>query len=197
MQQLPVSMFLAGRPRTKGHIQPVHIRGVAGRPCKFGNGKDRPELQAWMREMGKQIQAQLGVRMRAKGGRGGGVQVVRVDAAPYAGPVEVMCFFRFERELSVAADAEQGEVWDSHSSAWPTAMSIGDEDTLRRAVLDALVKSGVIADDRWSIGGQNYKRWCEPGEEAGVEVFVVKARGDVSSVRMAEYSWQRYVDERE
>lgn len=184
-QALPVRMFLAGRPRTKGHIQPVHIRGRGGLPCKFGGGKDRPELQAWMKIMGRQIQEQLGVQMKRVRGADGKPKTQRMDAAPYLGPVEVHCFFRFEREQRSAAEAEAGEVWESHDTPWPTAISIGDEDTLRRAVLDALVKSGVIADDRWSIGGNNYKRWCEEGEEAGVLV-VVKPALDPIYVRVME-----------
>lgn len=123
-----------------------------------------------MRIMGQQIQAQFGVRMGRVAGR-----VQRIDAEPYAGPVEVHCFFRFDKRLSEREAAEAGEVWPSHDVPWPTAISIGDEDTLRRAVLDALVKNGVIKDDSLSVGGMNYKRWCEPGEQAGVLVVVREA----------------------
>jgi len=152
-------------------MQPVHVRGTGGRPCRFGAAKDRPLAQAWMGTLGAQLQAQLGVRLA----RPGGGKVRRVDAEPYAGAVEVHAFFRFEREASRAEAAAEGEVWPSHDLPWPTAMSIGDEDTLRRAVLDALVKNGVIKDDSLSIGGMNYKRWCEPGEQAGVLIVVREA----------------------
>lgn len=172
MSELIARVFVAGRPRTKGHMQPVHIRGTAGKPCRFGAAKDRPLAQAWMRTLGAQLQAQLGVKL----GRPGGGKVRRVDAEPYSGAVEVHAFFRFDREASRAEAAEGGEVWPSHQLLWPTTIGIGDEDTLRRAVLDALVKNGVIKDDSLSIGGMNYKRWCEPGEEAGVLILVRSAR---------------------
>lgn len=165
-------LFVAGRPRTKGHMQPVHRRGTDGRPCTFGGAKDRPLLQAWMRTLGRGIQDQLGVELQR---RGTPPRVQRVDAEPYAEPVEVHCFFRFDRVESEREAAEQGEIIPSHATPWPTTIGIGDEDTLRRAVLDALVKSGVIADDRLSVGGMNYKRWCEAGEEAGVLIVVTDA----------------------
>jgi hypothetical protein len=160
-------VFIPGRPRTKGHIQPVHIPGRGGRPCKFGGGKDRPLTQAWMRTLGRELQRQLGIKIERVEGK-----PRRMDAEPYAGAVEVWCFFRFDRELSAAEDAADGQVWPSHDLLWPTARSIGDEDTLRRAVLDSLTKSGVIADDSLSIGGGNWKRWTLEGEQAGVLVVV-------------------------
>jgi len=166
-------LFVAGRPRTKGHMQPVHRRGTAGRPCSFGGAKERPELVTWMRLLNWSIQHQLGIELGRSASDG---RVRRIDdTQPYALPVEVHCFFRFDRELSRAEAAEHGSVWPSHASEWPTAISIGDEDTLRRAVLDALVKSGVIKDDSLSVGGMNYKRWCTPGEEAGVLIVVLPA----------------------
>lgn len=164
-------LFVAGRPRTKGHMQPVHRRGTAGRPCTFGGAKDRPLLQAWMRTLGRSIQGQLGIRL-TRSADSGPARVQRVDAEPYAGPVEVHCFFRFDRVESGREAAEAGELWPSHAVEWPTTIGIGDEDTLRRAVLDALVKSGVIKDDSLSVGGMNYKRWCEAGEEQGVLIVV-------------------------
>lgn len=155
-QQLPVRLLVAGRPRTKGHMQ-VRGRGA----------QDRPLLQAWMRALGRSIQQQLGVQMRRSGPR----DVRRVDAEPYSGPVEVHAFFRFDR----LAESERNGA--ALVCDWPTLIQVGDEDTLRRAVLDALVKSGVIKDDSLSVGGMNYKRWCETGEEAGVLIVVEPARG--------------------
>jgi hypothetical protein len=108
--------------------------------------------------------------------------------------VEVHAFFRFDREASRAEAAEEGEVWPSHQLPWPTTIGIGDEDTLRRAVLDALVKNGVIKDDSLSVGGSNYKRWCEPGEEAGVLIFVFAKDGaDVQSIKDMERGWDHVV----
>jgi hypothetical protein len=135
-----------------------------------GGAKDRPLLHAWMRTLNREIQKQCGIRLAKYGGT-----VLRVDGGhPYAGPVEVHCFFRFSRRLSTA-EAAAGEVVESQNTPWPTVIHIGDEDTLRRAVCDALTKAGVLADDRWIIGGQNYKRWCVEGEEAGVLIVVEEA----------------------
>lgn len=173
-------VFIPGRPRTKGHIQPVHVRGTGGRPCRFGGGKDRPLTQAWMKRLGAMLQVKLGIALRRVGGK-----VVRMDAEPYAGPVRVDCFFRFDRAESQREDAEIGEVWPSHDLPWPTARSIGDEDTLRRAVLDALTKSGVITDDSMSVGGSNWKRWTVDEEQAGVLV-VVRPAPDPDYVRWLE-----------
>lgn len=172
--EVVAAVFVAGRPRTKGHIQPVHVPGRGGRPCSFGGGKDRPLTQAWMGVLGNSLQRQLGIELR-RVLRGKLRKVERVDAAPHAGAVRIDCFFRFDRSLSMAEAAEVGQVWGTHAVEWPTARSIGDEDTLRRAVLDSLTKSGVIADDALSIGGANFKRWTLAGEPEGVAIVVREA----------------------
>lgn len=170
-------LFIPGRARTKGHIENF----VTGR----GSGKitvrnaDREVLKRWMAVMISEMRKQLGIivqKQREVGSNGKARLVIkRVDGIePYAGPVEVCTFFRFHRELNSVAD-----VWPSHDTLWPTALDIGDEDTLRRAVLDALTQAGVLDDDRWVVGGTNYKRWCEPGEEAGVLIVVREADRDV------------------
>jgi hypothetical protein len=151
-------VFVPGRARTKGHMTPQGNRGGA---------KDRPLLLAWMRTLNREIQKQCGVKLARVAGK-----VVRVDGKlPYADAVEVHCFFRFSRQLS----AVNGEVVESHGTLWPTVIHIGDEDTLRRAALDALTKAGILADDRWSVGGMNYKRWCTEGEQPGVLIVVEEA----------------------
>lgn len=43
----------------------------------------------------------------------------------------------------------------------PIQLQLGDEDNLRKGVNDALVKLGVIDDDKHIIGGQQYKIWDE------------------------------------
>lgn len=115
-----------------------------------------------------------------------------MDAEPYAGPVRVDCFFRFDRAESQREAAEAGEIIPSHQTVWPTERSgaggIGDEDTLRRAVLDALTKSGVISDDSMSVGGMNWKRWTVGSEQAGVLV-VVSPAPEPEYVRFLEGQW--------
>lgn len=184
-----VNLFVPGRARTKGHMQPVHQRGTAGRPCTWGGAKDRPELKAWMQTLQKALMDDQGIVLARRDGR-----VQRVDGGtPYAGAVEVHCFFRFDRELSVAAGAEAGEPWPTHAQEHPVATGManpGDEDTLRRAALDALTKAGVLADDCYSIGGMNYKRWCSEGEAPGVHILVHESVS-ADAVRELERYWTR------
>ena len=152
-------LFVAGRPRTKGSLKPIHTRGGKGRPCRVSLTEDHELATPWKKTMIKTILA-------ARHGRPVG----------YTGPVEVHAFYRFERERSVDNGQEGGAVWPSHDTPWPTSADIGDEDKLRRNLLDALTQSGLLADDRLVIGGMNYKRWCEPSEDPGV-AFVVVAAG--------------------
>ncbi len=150
-----------------------------------------------MKTLGQQLQRQLGIVLK-RIAEGGKVKTMRVDAEPYAGPVRVDCFFRFNRVESEREAAEAGEIIPSHQTDWPTARDgkggVGDEDTLRRAVLDALTKSGVISDDSMSVGGWNFKRWTQPGEESGVLV-VVRQPPAISDVLAMERALTRVADQ--
>jgi hypothetical protein len=148
-------VFVPGRSRTKGSLKPVHIKLGGGR-CKVSLTEDHALATPWKKRM---IQA---LKMALLG------RPERNEV--YAGAVEIHCFFRFERGQAVG-----GGVWPSHETLWPTAPDIGDEDKLRRNVLDALTQAHVIADDALSIGGMNYKRWCEEGEQPGVLIVVLEA----------------------
>lgn len=157
-------LFVPGRARTKGHMTPGHTRGQGGRPCKVWL-KDRDETKAWMKVL---IAAMHPTSPRPD------------FYAPYEGPVELHTFFRFERRCSdvqLKAPPNDRKVWPSHDTDWPTADDIGDEDTLRRAIGDALTQARVIQDDDLVIGGSNYKRWCLPGEKPGVEILLRTPRG--------------------
>lgn len=44
---------------------------------------------------------------------------------------------------------------------WPTRRKEGDLDNLEKAVNDALVKAGIIADDSYVIGMKVFKSWAE------------------------------------
>lgn len=136
-----------GRPRTKGSLAPVHTKLGPGR-CKVALTEDGKYSVPWKRAMIKAVRAQCAVER-------------------YAGPVVVDCFFRFDRLCSTDPALD-----------WPTReggeFGHGDEDKLRRNVLDALVQAGLILDDSLSIGGQNYKRWSRPefGETCGALIKV-------------------------
>lgn len=111
-----------------------------------------------------------------------------VPDEPYAGPVEVFAFFRFEQERSVAAKTA-GAVVPSQDMAWPTAPAIGDEDKLRRSVLDALTQSHLLADDALVVGGGNYKRWTVGGEPSGVAILVRTAPDPRDVVTLEQALW--------
>ena len=135
-----------GRPRTKGSLEPVHIRTGAGK-CRVSL-KDNPLSVAWKNRM---------------------IAVIRRDIVclKYVGPVIVDATFVFEREAAAHAEAR-----------WPTARQYGDEDKLRRNLLDALSQSGLLADDSQVIGGETWKRFATAGEEAGVTFVVCEVAGN-------------------
>jgi hypothetical protein len=114
------------------------------------------------------------------------------DCRAWPGAVVVDTFFRFdasagqERKRGAAETGVAGGDPDSMGSAapslWPVesagAYAHGDEDKLRRNVLDALTQSGLIADDALVIGGSTLKRFTRPGEEQGVVIWVRSASYD-------------------
>lgn len=164
MGDVLTQFFVAGRARTKGHMKPQPKR--SGRGTLKISVHDRPLLKAWLVDLIKGIREQTGIEV-IKNGR----QVIGCKPPwPYEGPVTVDAMFYFRRERS--ADST---VWPSHDTPYPTAEDIGDEDTLRRAVNDALKMAFVIADDRWVIGPSdtpgalNGKRWIDhPSAQPGV-----------------------------
>lgn len=159
-----VRLFIPGRSRTKGSLDPYQTGRGSG-TIKITQ-RDRELSRLWKLKMVKVLRETLGITTAKIGGK-----VVRTDAEPYAGAVEVHRFFRFEREVRTAAGHE-GETWPSQDTPWPTVKFIGDVDKLTRNLLDALEQSGVIADDCLVTAGAETKRWCLPGEEPGVELLV-------------------------
>jgi Holliday junction resolvase RusA-like endonuclease len=68
----------------------------------------------------------------------------RIDIGkPIAGPVIVDTYIFFDKE----------ELSDPH----PIRKEFGDEDNLRKAICDGLVKQGFLVDDAIIVGGENYK----------------------------------------
>ncbi len=143
-------VWVPGRPRTKGSLEPVHVRGTAGRPCRVGLRESGRYSVAWKKTIMK-FAAQAWERR-----------------PPLAGAVRIDSEFRFERLC--LPDREM---------PWPTReqgeYAHGDEDKLRRNVLDALTQAHVLADDSLSVGGMTLKRWCREGEGPGVLVIVSEA----------------------
>lgn len=149
-----------GRPRTKGSLRPNHVKLAPGR-CKVSLTEDGQYSTPWKNAMIYAIRQQCVIER-------------------YAGPVVVDCFFRFER---LASQERRGDVWPVTQSG-PTAH--GDEDKLRRNVLDALTQAGLILDDSLVVGGSTFKRFCDAGERAGVLIKVGAAPMRDGFVRMLE-----------
>jgi Holliday junction resolvase RusA-like endonuclease len=128
----------------------MHIRLGGGR-CKVGLREDGEYSVPWKNAMIKAIRAQ-----------------VRELCVRWPDPVEVHAFFRFR--------CESAEYMDFEENPWPIGRQYGDEDKLRRNLLDALTQSALLADDSQVIGGVNFKRWTQDGEDPGVEIVVTPPR---------------------
>jgi hypothetical protein len=175
VSEVITALFVAGRPRTKGSMAPFHVRGTAGRPCRISL-RDSELSVDWKKTMIKALMRENGVRLARKR-IGGKTLVERVDGgAAYAGPVEVHAYFRFAPDHTTTIDV----------GGWPVQHDIGDEDKLRRNLLDALTQSHVLADDALSVGGQTWKRWCCDGEEPGVLFVVAPTAWTAERVRLME-----------
>jgi hypothetical protein len=159
-----VRLFVPGRPRTKGSMRPVHVKMGPGR-CRVSLTESGEHSIAWKTTMIKALRAEC-----------------LCEAWPSA--VVVDTFFRFDasagQERKRGAALHEGEIWPGHPHLWPVenagAYAHGDEDKLRRNVLDALTQSGLIADDRLVVDGRSPKRFTRPGEEQGVVIVVRPAR---------------------
>lgn len=162
-------MWVPGRPRTKGSLKPTHVRLGRGQ-CKVGLREDGEYSVPWKRQMIHCIRR-------------------RCLVTAWPGAVEVHAFFRFEREGAKppgrfpdgcpecgGVGGHPAECPHSGLEAWPTGRQYGDEDKLRRNLLDALTQSGLLADDSLVVGGPTWKRFVKPGEVAGVEFVVLPAR---------------------
>lgn len=155
-----VRVWVPGRARTKGSLKPMHKRGTNGARCKVWLTENGDFSVPWKKAI---------------------IAAVREACVceRYSGAVEVHAFFRFEREDGV----------DTLSSGvpadWPTGHQYGDEDKLRRNLLDALTQSALLADDALVVGGQTWKRFCAQDEEPGVSFVVLPAR-EQSALTLAE-----------
>lgn len=155
-----VRVFVPGRPRTKGSMRPVHVKMGPGR-CRVSLTESGEHSIAWKKTMIKALRAEC-------------------LCAAWPGVVVVDAFFRFDasagQERKRGAALHEGELWPGHPDLWPVesagAYAHGDEDKLRRNVLDALTQSGLIADDCLVVGGATLKRFTMAGEEQGVDIRV-------------------------
>ncbi len=142
-----IRVDVAGRPRTKGSMKPVHVKLGAGR-CKVSLTESGEYSLAWKSTMIRALRA-------------------AVRAERFAGAVVVDSFFRFERLCST----DLGLDWPTREKG---EYAHGDLDKLSRNVWDALTQSGVILDDAYAVTGMHAKRWARTdlGESCGVLIKV-------------------------
>lgn len=147
-----LALWVPGRSRTKGSLKPISRPGQRVRLIE-DHRHSAPWREAIRRALVKEVLARYG--------RGW---------VPIAYPVLVDTIFHFERLGPVA-----------QTMAYPCVNAgvnaNGDEDKLRRNVLDALEGSGVLANDCWVVGSVTAgprKVWA--GEYgAGVQITVQEA----------------------
>lgn len=140
-----VAVFVAGRPRTKGSLKPVHVKRGAGR-CTVSLTESGQYSIPWKEDMIAGIQAVC-------------------ECSRFPGLVTVDLTFLFER-LAGTDDELRAPTRVSGTYAH------GDVDKLERNALDALTQSGLILDDSLVVGGRKIKRWAVGDERPGVLIEV-------------------------
>jgi Holliday junction resolvase RusA-like endonuclease len=157
-------VWVSGRPRTKGSLK-VYCR------------KDRAHSIHLEEEVAESKQWRA-VVARA-------LRTAQIDSAGrilrFQGAVRVALVFVFPRDLSVS-----GGPVPSHSTPWPTHITLGDVDKLARNVLDALsmpkkkihapVCSGLLMDDSQVVTLAVTKLWADGGREPGVWITVTEVQ---------------------
>lgn len=149
---LILSLYVQGRPRTKGSMKCIGKRGK--NPHQLI--EDHPHSAPWR----KLVQRQIVRHVRA--------ETLGAKWEPFSGPVLVDTIFYFER-LGPSAQL----------LAYPTVNAgenaNGDEDKLRRNILDALEASGLISNDCMVVGHCTAgvtKRWAPKNLPPGVQITV-------------------------
>lgn len=152
---------VGGRPRTKGSLKvycrrdrshTIHLEEEVAESKRWRTVVARAVREAQLERHGKILQ--------------------------YAGPVQVRLVFSFPRKESAAG----GGPIPTHSTEWPTHITLGDTDKLARNVLDALsmpknraqtpVCSGLILDDSQVVLLSVAKLWATEDREPGVWILV-------------------------
>lgn len=60
----------------------------------------------------------------------------------------------------------------------PIAIRFGDEDNLRKAICDALTFGKIMVDDRWIVGGENYK-WNGSEDCCLVKIYSLEGEEEI------------------
>jgi len=149
--ELRLSLFVQGRPRTKGSMKCLGARTKGGKHVLV---EDHATSKPWRLRMTNEI-----VR-----------EVQRAGLAPgwqsYSGALHVIADFRYER-LGPSAQL----------LAYPTVnagiYANGDIDKLLRNLLDAMQGSGLVTDDCQVVKLESSKRWAAEDMPAGVQIDVI------------------------
>jgi hypothetical protein len=149
---LPLSVWVAGRARTKGSL---YVRG------KRANGtailaEQVKGSKSWREQVVETVLRQGGAAFAP----GGPV----VPWVPWSGPVAVRLLVWLPRPATGIGA----------TSAWPDYLRAGDLDKYERNVGDALTDTQVIADDGQVVHWDAWKMWADPsgGRHQGVQIDV-------------------------
>jgi hypothetical protein len=150
-----LSLWIQGRPRTKGSMKPILGRGGKYLGMRESSDYGPP----WRKHMVKIITEWLQAREMSGG---------RPVWDKYLGAVEVSATFYFER-IGPSAQKMRFPIVKSGENA------NGDLDKLERNLLDALTDAGLIHDDSQVSALTTRKRWAPNGLPPGVQVEVTRA----------------------
>jgi len=151
------SLFVAGWPRTKGSMKCLGARTKGGKHILV---EEVTMSKPWRTHVQNDI-----------------VREVRrllpdVRVLPYEGPVLVDAVFQYQRPASGM----------SVTLPYPTlsagTYANGDEDKLRRNILDSLQGCGLIGNDCMVVGHSLAgvtKKWAPEGQDSGVQILVQEA----------------------
>jgi Holliday junction resolvase RusA-like endonuclease len=160
-QESTLTVFVPGRPRTKGSLKPVANWATQQVHMEEQVGQSK----AWRRHVANEVIKHIAVK------DGNGKYRLRNDY-PITAPVIVNLLFIFSREHVQ---------WTESPDGWPTEIYYGDIDKLTRNVLDALTDARLYRDDSLVIEVVSRKRFAVGSEAAGVLIQVTKVRsGDAS-----------------
>lgn len=109
---------------------------------------------------------------------------VKEQADPHQ-PIEVDVSYFLTRPAGHYGTGRNRHKLKLSAPVWPATKGTGDEDKLRRLVLDALQDAGVLRDDAQVQGGRNYKHYADkhPGELPGVRWDEMTRAGLVVHIR--------------
>lgn len=152
-----------GDPQPKGSLKCIGARG----PIKHQLIEDNADSGKWREKVATLAR-----------------QYVEERADPHQ-PIEVDVSYFLERPKGHYGTGRNAGKLKLSAPVWPATKGTGDEDKLRRLVLDALQDAGVLVDDVQVQGGRNYKHYAHPhpGEALGVRHDISTRPGVVVHIR--------------